>query len=359
MYTAHEMKKSSIDQISEHMWQAVVSGDDTASFYYAVRSTGIYCRPGCSSRLPNRKNVEFFYTWQQAEEVGYRACKRCSPRNQRGETNYAAIISSACQQIEASTLPPRLNDLAQKANLSVSHFHRLFKEIVGVTPRQFYDQVRLNRVQLMLEQKTAVTEAIYAAGYQTSSRFYEDVTSKLGMTPLEYQKEGQNQIINYVTATCYLGWVLVAVTERGVCAIDLGDDPDSLISILAARFPAATLSEDDPTYVDWINQVINYLQTPAQGFDLPMDIQGTAFQRRVWEALQEIPVGQTSSYSEIAEKIGSPQAARAVANACAANKLAAVIPCHRVVPKAGGLGGYRWGITRKRALLDREKLAVS
>lgn len=336
-------------------WQALVARDPQTdgAFVYAVSTTGIYCRPTCPSRLPNRENVAFFDTWQAAEQAGFRPCKRCTPHLPNAPEATEAIVR-ACAFIEAAEQPPTLQQVADEVGLSPYHFQRLFKKVVGITPKQYAVEKRLERVRAAIQQEGTITEAIYNAGFESSSRFYETAASALGMKPLAYRNGGSDVVIRCATARSYLGWVLVAATEQGICRIDFGDAPETLLARLQASFPQARLLDDDPDFGNIVAQVLAFLERPDQGLALPLDIQGTAFQRRVWMALQHIPAGATASYADIAARIGSPQAARAVAQACASNNIAVAIPCHRVVRRDGDVGGYRWGLDRKRALLDRE-----
>ena len=338
----------------EARWQAVVERAPAAEghFFYGVATTGIYCRPGCASRLPKRENVRFFDDQETAEAAGFRACKRCEPRAET-DAGVQAIVQ-ACRLIEASEKPPSLEDLAGAVGLSKYHFQRLFKKTTGVTPRQYAAEKRAQRVRRALQKEAAVTEAIYSAGFESSSRFYETAAASLGMTPKAYGAGGPGVSIRYAIVHSYLGWVLVAATAQGVCKIDLGDSPQSLLAELEGCFPQADLRAGDQAFEAVMSQVLLFLEQPQKGLQLPLDIQGTAFQRRVWSALQEIRAGTTASYGEVAAQIGKPTASRAVAAACAANKIAVAIPCHRVVRSDGGLGGYRWGTARKRALLERE-----
>jgi AraC family transcriptional regulator, regulatory protein of adaptative response / methylated-DNA-[protein]-cysteine methyltransferase len=359
----------------EARWRAVAVRDPAAAgaFLYAVRTTGVYCRPGCSSRRPLRENVRFFGTAQEAQRAGYRACKRCLPdeevNGQSGEP-HAALIARACREIEEAEAAPGLDTLAASAGLSRTHFHRLFKRLLGVTPRQYAAAHRLRRLRDGLsvdgvneagvtQGKERVTDAIYGAGFGSGSRAYEAAPEALGMTPGKYRRGAPDTEIAYATAQSSLGWVLVAATARGVCAIELGDDPAALEEQLRRRFPAARLAAGDGSFAGWVAEVVALVEAPERGLALPLDVRGTAFQQRVWEALRQIPPGQTASYAQLAERIGRPTATRAVAQACGANVLAVAIPCHRVVrsgpSRAGeGLGGYRWGVERKRTLLERE-----
>ena len=341
-------------------WEAVLGRDSQAdgAFVYGVVTTGIYCRPGCSSRRPNRDNVRFFLTSAEAEQAGFRPCKRCTPQAPAGQPAHAEAIAQACRLIDESEGDPTLAELAAAVDLSPSYFHRLFKQQVGITPKQYAMEKRLGRVRAGLKTEATVTEAIYDAGFASSSRFYQDVTGKLGMKPSEYRNGAQGLHIQYATAQSHLGWTLVATTGRGICAIDLADSPQALETRLHEKFPKAEVIERDPGLGAVVSQVLDLLESPQDGLDLPLDLQGTAFQRRVWLALREIPSGTTASYGEIAARIGQPKAARAVARACATNPVAVAIPCHRVVRSDGGLGGYRWGSERKRQLLEQETRAA-
>lgn len=345
----------------EARWQALVMRNDDAdgAFYYAVVTTGIYCRPNCSSPIPRRKNVRFFDTWQSAEEAGFIPCKRCRPKDDGKQSGYQQTFIQSCRTIDESDVPPSLGELANAAGLSPFYFHRLFKQYVGVTPKQYFIEKRLKRLRANLQQSATITDAIYDAGFSSSSQFYGQAAASLGMKPSAYQQGGHGMQIIYALVECYLGWVLVAATEMGICAIDFGDQPDSLINDFRARFPGAELIADDVDFSDWVSDVVAFLESPQNGLDLPLDIQGTAFQRRVWKALQQIPCGSTLSYSQVADRIGDPQSVRAVARACASNKIAVAIPCHRVVRSDGDLAGYRWGVERKRMLLEREKSTIS
>jgi AraC family transcriptional regulator of adaptative response/methylated-DNA-[protein]-cysteine methyltransferase len=344
----------------DERWNALVNRDRQADgvFLYAVRTTGVYCRPICASRLPNRGNVQFFHTFEQAERHGYRACKRCKPREPVSNQIPDAVVR-ACKLMDDAEKPLSLGTLADAVGLSPFYFHRLFKKVVGVTPKAYASARRAERFRDGLREKETITQAMYGAGFGSSSRCYEGVGSDLGMTPTEYRSGGAGQSVSFAVTDCYLGYVIVAATERGVCLIEFGDKRNELRDKLAARFPKAELREDDPTFLELLAQVVACIEAPTHGLDVPLDIQGTAFQRRVWAALQDIPVGTTATYSEIARRIGKPTAVRAVASACAANKLAVAIPCHRAVRSDGELSGYRWGVERKRKLLDRETVATA
>jgi AraC family transcriptional regulator of adaptative response/methylated-DNA-[protein]-cysteine methyltransferase len=341
----------------ESRWNAIVGRDRRAEgiFYYAVKSTGVYCRPGCSSRLPRRGNVEFFDTCAEAEEAGYRPCKRCTPDSAPPDELVFRAITRACRRLEQEETPPALGELASDAGLSPSRFHRLFKKIVGVTPKQFGAAKQAQRFRDHLKSSQSVTEAIYDAGFGSSRRPYEKSGDHLAMNPSTYRKGAEGLVIRYGVAPCYLGWVVVASTERGICAIEFGSDPQALPSSLRSSFPRARIERAGADFQSVVEQVVAFVEAPDRSWELPLDIQGTAFQERVWRALRDIPPASTASYAEIADRIGRRTAARAVAQACAANKLAVAVPCHRVIRGDGTLGGYRWGLERKRALLLREK----
>lgn len=340
-------------------WEAVRQRNEAADghFFYGVKTTGVYCRPTCSSRLPNVKNVQFFEKGEDAEAAGFRPCKRCQPQAATQDT-HIELIQQACEMIAAAPTEPSLDELAAAAGLSPSYFHRLFKAKTGVTPKQYALAHRHNQLHDRLQRDGSITEAMYNAGYGSSSRFYEQSTAMLGMKPGQFRRGASGQQIQFAVMPCYLGWVLVAGTTRGICAIELGDKPEALQARLENRFPQANLQSSDASFHQLVQQVMDFLEAPGDQLDLPLDIQGTAFQRRVWLALRDIPAGTTLSYSEVAARIGQPKATRAVAQACASNKLAVAIPCHRVVRQDGDLGGYRWGITRKQALLQRESQAT-
>lgn len=340
-------------------WEAVRHRDPAADdhFFIAVRTTGVYCRPSCAARTPRRENVAFHAMRAEAERAGFRPCKRCRPDLPPRGAREAALVADACRTIEEAEDAPRLADLAARAGVSPHHFHRTFKRVAGVTPGAYAAAQRQRRVQDHLSAGTGVTEALYAAGFGSSGRFYTTAPEMLGMTPSAYRNGGQGEAVWHAIGQSALGGVLVAATERGVCAIFLGDDPAALVAALRARFPNARLQDPEPAFDEWVAAVVRFVDDPgrAEGLGLPLDIRGTAFQRRVWEALREIPAGQTATYSAVAERLGSPRAIRAVGSACAANPIAVAIPCHRVVGANGDLTGYRWGVERKRRLLERER----
>ena len=346
--------------LADPRWAALQARDARAdgTFFYSVRTTGVYCRPSCGARPARPENVAFHATAADAERAGFRPCKRCKPDQLSLAAQHAAMVTAACRAIERAETTPTLEQLARPSGLSPFHFHRVFKASTGVTPKQYAMAHRNRRVRNELANAaSSVTEAIFDAGYNASSRFYETADRVLGMTPSSYRAGGADSAIRFAIGQCSLGAILVAQSERGVCAILLGDDPNALAHDLQDRFPKARLIGGDRDYERLIAQVVGFVEAPATGLDLPLDVRGTAFQQRVWQALREIPVGSTASYSEIARRIGAPSAARAVAQACATNMLAVAIPCHRVVRNDGALSGYRWGVPRKRALLDREAQA--
>jgi len=345
--------------LADPRWEAVQAHDARADgrFFYSVKTTGVYCRPSCGARPARPENVAFHATAADAERAGFRPCKRCKPDQPSLAEQHAAMVTAACRMIEQAEAIPTLEQLAEPTRLSPFHFHRVFKAIAGVTPKQYAAAHRSRRVRDQLAHGASVTSAIFDAGYNASSRFYETASQMLGMTPSNYRAGGADSEIRFAIGECSLGSILVAQSERGVCAILLGDDPDTLARDLQDRFPKACLIGGDRDYEQLVAQVVGFIEAPAIGLDLPLDVRGTAFQQRVWRALRDIPAGSRVSYSEIARRIGSPQSVRAVAGACAANMLAVAIPCHRVVRNDGSLSGYRWGVQRKRALLDREATA--
>jgi len=343
----------------EGRWQALVRRDRAADdvFHYSVETTGVYCRPSCAARLAKRENVRFYSTCEQAERAGFRACKRCRPNEAPLAERHKDAVARACRLIENADETPTLSNLADAVGVSPYHFHRVFKMFTGVTPKAYSAAHRARRVRDELAQGATVTRAIYDAGFGSSGRFYASSTEQLGMTPTAFRAGGDGATIRFAVGECSLGSVLVAASDKGVCAILLGDDPDALARDLQDRFPKARVVGGDATFDQCVAQAVGLVEKPAAGADLPLDIRGTAFQLRVWEALRQVPPGSTASYTEIAERIGQPTAARAVASACAANPIAIAIPCHRVVRTDESLSGYRWGVKRKAELLQRERMA--
>ena len=344
------------DGDEDQCWAAVVARDRAFDdvFYCCVKTTGIYCRPSCASRRPLRANVTFCETRAQAEQAGFRACKRCKPDQLSISAQNVELVAQACRLIEVSDAPLKLAELAEAAGISPYHFHRLFKSITGVTPKAFGQAHLRGRVRELLGTSDTVTEAIYDAGFNSSGPFYADATGALGMTPTQFRSGGRDATIRFAIGACSLGAILVAMSGKGVCAISLGDDPNELVRDLQDRFVNADLIGGDRDFERLAAKVIGFVEDPASGLDLPLDVRGTAFQQRVWQALQKIPAGQTASYAEVARRIGDPKAVRAVAGACGANAIAVAIPCHRVVRTGGAVSGYRWGVERKAALLKRE-----
>ena len=340
----------------EDRWAAVVHRDARADgvFYYSVRTTGVYCRPSCAARLARRENVCFHASPTDAEAAGFRPCKRCRPNERPLAARRAQDIAKACRLIEGAEDTPDLDAIAAAVSMSRFHFQRVFRTITGLTPKAYALAHRANRVREQLKKSATVTEAIYEAGFNSNGRFYATADRMLGMKPTDFREGGSNTDIRFAIGETSLGPVLVGASEKGVCAIFFGDDPVALAEDLQGRFPKARLLGGDRSFEKWVAKVVGFVETPRLGLDLPLDIRGTVFQRRVWKALLEIPIGSTASYSEVARKVGAPGSARAVAQACASNRLAVAIPCHRVVRNDGGLSGYRWGIERKRTLLARE-----
>jgi AraC family transcriptional regulator of adaptative response/methylated-DNA-[protein]-cysteine methyltransferase len=340
----------------EARWQALCDRDAGAdgAFFYAVRTTGVYCRPSCGARRPNRENVAFYESREAAQRDGFRPCKRCRPDAPHAGAEQAAMIAKICRLIENAESEPNLETLAEAAGMSRFHFHRVFKAATGVTPKAYAAARRGERLRSELQHSDSVTEAAYGAGFNSSGRFYAASQPMLGMQPKAFRAGGKDAVIRFALGQCSLGAILVAATERGVCAISLGDDPDELLRELQDRFPKAEMIGGDQAFEQLVAKVVGLVEQPMKATDLPLDIRGTAFQQRVWTALARIPAGKTVSYSELAQQVGMPRAVRAVASACAANKLAVAIPCHRVLRNDGALSGYRWGVARKRALLDRE-----
>jgi AraC family transcriptional regulator of adaptative response/methylated-DNA-[protein]-cysteine methyltransferase len=359
MNTLTKKAQLAVNTINDSRWTSVAvrNAEADGTFYYSVRTTGVYCRPSCAARLARPENVQFHATCEEAEKAGFRPCKRCKPDQPSLVEQYAAKVTQACRIIEESETAPVLEGLAKRVGVSPYHFHRVFRQVTGLTPRQYAAAHREKKVRNELGYGGAggtITDAIFDAGYNSSSRFYEKSDQVLGMTPTRYRTGGVNAEIRFAIGECSLGSILVAHSDRGICAILLGDDPGKLARDLQDSFPHANLIGGDNDFERLVAKVVGFIEAPDIGLDLPLDIRGTAFQQRVWQALREIPVGETASYTDIAKRIGSPKAVRAVVQACAANALAVAIPCHRVVRNDGTLSGYRWGVERKRALLEKE-----
>lgn len=342
--------------VNDPRWSSVVARDPAADgkFVYSVKTTGVYCRPSCAARPARPENLRFHATCADAERAGFRPCKRCKPEQPSLAEQHAAKVAGICRLIEKAEVVPTLGELAECAGLSTYHFHRIFKAATGLTPKAYAAAHRARRVRNELDRSGTVTAAIFGAGYNSGGRFYEKSNDMLGMTPSRYRAGGASTEIRFAVGECSLGSILVGASERGVCAIFLGDDPDALVRDLQDRFPRADLIGGDKAFEGIVAKVVGFVEAPGLGLDLPLDIRGTAFQQRVWQALGKIPVGSTVSYTELAKRIGSPKSVRAVAQACAANAIAVAIPCHRVVRNDGALSGYRWGVERKRVLLEKE-----
>jgi AraC family transcriptional regulator of adaptative response/methylated-DNA-[protein]-cysteine methyltransferase len=342
--------------VRDRRWAAVVARDPKADgkFFYSVKTTGVYCRPSCASRRAKRENVAFHSTTVAAEHAGFRPCKRCRPNEAPLAAQHAATVERICRRIEGSDKAPSLAALASEAHMSRYHFHRVFKAMTGLTPKSYAAAHRAQRVRRELGRSRTVTAAIFDAGFNSGGRFYAASDAVLGMTPTDYRAGGTRAQIRFAVGECSLGSILVAQSAKGVCAILLGDDPNQLARDLQDRFPRANLIGADAEFEKLVAKIVGFVEAPAVGLNLPLDVRGTAFQQRVWQALRKIPKGATASYSDIAQRIGAPKSVRAVAQACAANAIALAIPCHRVVRQDGALSGYRWGVERKRALLERE-----
>lgn len=348
-------------ETEDDRWTAVQARDVAADgqFVYAVRTTGVYCQPSSTARLPKRENVEFFDTAEAAEAAGYRCSRRARGDQTSAAVVRAAVVARACRLIEASATPPLLDGLAAEVGMSPFHLHRLFKAETGLTPKAYSSAYRARKLREVLSSPdVSITNAIYDSGFNSNSRFYEASDQLLGMRARDYRAGGTGAVIRFAVGQCSLGAILVAQSQRGICAILLGDDPDRLVRDLQDQFPRAEIIGCDSEFEQLIAQVVGFIEAPSMGLHLPLDVQGTAFQERVWRALREIPPGTTVSYTELAERIGAPKAVRAVARACATNYIALAIPCHRVVRRDGDLAGYRWGVDRKRELLLREAADV-
>ena len=342
--------------VRDPRWNAVRTRSVAAegTFVFAVRTTGVFCRPSCPARQPRPENVEFYATPGLAVRAGYRACKRCTPDREAPSQRQAQLVAKLCRRIERAERVPTLRELGEAAGLSPFHLQRLFRAVTGVTPRAFAAAHRAERSRRELGRGASVTKAIYAAGYSSAGQFYAEADARLGMRPKRYRARGAGEVIRFAVGESSLGVVLVAATDRGLCAVLLGDSAQSLERDLRRQFARAQCEPAARAYAKTVAAVVARIEEPAASLDLPVDIRGTAFQQRVWQALQDIPAGQTISYAELARRVGSANGSRAVARACASNALAVVVPCHRVVRANGDLAGYRWGIERKQQLLDRE-----
>ncbi|MGH2544073.1 MAG: bifunctional DNA-binding transcriptional regulator/O6-methylguanine-DNA methyltransferase Ada [Ardenticatenaceae bacterium] len=349
--------KNEMRPVMAERWQAVLRRDAAfdGRFVYAVRSTGIYCRPSCGSRKPRRENVYFFPLPEVAEQAGYQPCKRCQPDVAGSPDGQVEQVRAICRYIEANLADSlTLQRLGEQFYLSPSHLQRVFKQMVGISPQAYLEVCRMKTIRAALQEGDAISDALYQAGWGSPSRLYSRADSHLGMTPRTYQRGGREMTITYTTVLSPLGHLLVAATERGICAVQMGDSTAELEEGLRAEFSEATIERDDTILREWVDAILQHLRGDLPHLDLPLDVQATAFQQRVWQALLEIPYGETRTYSDIARAIGDPGATRAVARACATNPAAIVIPCHRVTGKDGSMRGYRWGVERKQRLLEQE-----
>jgi AraC family transcriptional regulator of adaptative response/methylated-DNA-[protein]-cysteine methyltransferase len=337
-------------------WTRVKMRDKSAdgTFWYSVETTGVFCRPSCASRTANPKNVRFHGSPAGARAAGFRPCKRCKPEGASLDAQNATLVAKACKLIESRSETMSLQELAGAVELSPHYFHRLFKAKIGLTPKEYASAHQASRVRKNLESGPSITQAIYDAGYNSNGRFYENAAGILGMTPKQFRRGGQDEEIRFAVGQCSLGAILVASSRKGVVSILIDDEPEALVRALQDRFPNAQLVGADKEYEQLVARVVGLVESPGADVELPLDVRGTVFQRKVWQALRKIPVGKTASYADIARRIGAPKAVRAVAGACAANNIAVAIPCHRVIRNDGNVSGYRWGVERKRALLERE-----
>ncbi|MCU1265397.1 MAG: ada, AraC family transcriptional regulator, regulatory protein of adaptative response [Acidobacteria bacterium] len=354
---AKQMNSAPAPQDYERLWEAVITKDarHDGKFVFAVSSTGIYCRPSCPSRRPRRDRVSFFALPEAAERAGFRACLRCHPSEANAADAKVALVRRACDLINQADENLKLSDLSAQLGISSFHLQRTFKKITGISPRQYADSCRAEKFKGSIREGQPITSALYDAGYSSSSRLYERSTAELGMTPATYSRNGRGAVIDYAVASCDLGFLLVAATAKGICAVRLGSSEIDLENDLRGEFSAASVKRDDAQLRGWVDQILEHLAGRRPDLNLPLDVQATAFQRLVWEALQAIPYGSTRSYSEVAEAIGRPTAVRAVARACATNPVALVVPCHRVIGSNKRLSGYRWGLERKERLLEQER----
>src|ERR1700674_2976832 len=340
----------------QERWEAVIHRDKNAAddFVYSVKTTGVYCRPSCAARLARRENVVFHLTPKDAERAGFRPCKRCKPNDPSAHGEQAAIVARACKLIVEAEEPLSLDALAGAIGIRPWHFHRVFKSMTGLTPKAYAAAHRAKRMREELSRRGTVTSAIYNSGFNSNGRFYAESNKRLGMKPTEFKAGGDGATIRFAAGECSLGSILVAASDLGICSIAIGNDPNTLVKELQDRFPNAELIGGDKQFERMVARVVAFVENPSAELELPLHVQGTAFQQRVWKALCEIPCGMTYTYSELARKLGQPNATRAVAGACAANTLAVAIPCHRVVRTNGSLSGYRWGVERKEKLLHVE-----
>jgi len=342
---------------NDQLWQAVVAKDGRfdGQFVFAVSSTGVYCRPSCPSRRAHREHVRFFDLPEAAEQAGFRACLRCQPKRARVLDPQIELVQRVCRLLdETESDTPKLAELATHAGVSVFHLQRTFKRVMGISPRQYVAARKFGNFKTLVRKGESVTNSLYESGFNSSSRLYEYASEELGMTPATYSRGGRGVNISYTIVPSAMGRLLVAVTERGVCAVRMGDDDEALEQDLRAEFPHAQITREDSGLRETVEKILNHLDQNEPRLDLPLDIRATAFQRQVWEKLREIPYGQTVSYGDIAKSLGKPGAVRAVGRACATNPVALVIPCHRVVREDQNLGGYRWGLDRKKKLLEHE-----
>jgi AraC family transcriptional regulator of adaptative response/methylated-DNA-[protein]-cysteine methyltransferase len=344
-----------IDRVpDEHLWDQVLAHQPEADFLYAVTTMGVYCRPACPSPRPLRKNVRFFSSPPDAEAAGFRACKRCDPKGDRARLAQD-VVRDACDFIQGSEQMPSLDALAKRSGFSKFHFLRMFRDHTGLTPRSYAEGVRATRLQAALAGGGRVVDAVLDAGFGSESRVYEKTGSLLGMTPGAARRGGQGETIRTAFADCPFGRLLVGATDQGVCFIGFAEPDDALMGDLRRRFPKASVTTDDPALADTVRIVLDFLREPKQALDLPLDLRGTAFQQRVWRTLCLIPAGETRTYAQLAEMVGNTKAVRAVARSCAVNPVSLAVPCHRVIGSDGNLTGYRWGVPRKKALLEQEQ----
>lgn len=347
---------------NDQLWQAVVAKDARfdGQFVFAVSSTGVYCRPSCPSRRAHRERVRFFELPEAAEQAGFRACLRCQPRRARIMDPQVELVQRVCHLLDSNESESlKLAELAKQAGVSRFHLQRTFKRVMGISPRQYLAARKIDNFKTLVRKGESVTTSLYESGFNSSSRLYEQAAEELGMTPATYSRGGRGVNISYTITSSPMGRLLVAVTERGICAVRMADSVAELENDLRGEFPNAELKRDDSALRESVQKILNHLEKNEPRLDLPLDIKATAFQRQVWEHLRAIPYGQTESYGDVAKALGKPGAVRAVGRACATNPVALVIPCHRVVREDKTLGGYRWGLERKKKLLDHERQSRS